>query len=138
MKKFALLFAAAVAMTFCTKIVTADDASGGKGEKVTGVLIDEHCAEGVMKVMKEDAEKGEKKLASHKVSCANKCIDGGSAVVLISGKDELKLDDKGQDMAKEYLKKEGAKSKVVVTGEKDGDTFKVADIKAYEEDKEAK
>lgn len=125
MKKLALIFAVAVAMSFCIKFVHADD--NGKTEKVTGVLIDDHCAGNMMK--KDDPQAAAEK---HKASCANKCIDGGASVVLISGKDQLKLDEKGQQLAKDYLKKDDAKTKVTVTCEKDGDTLKVTEINAAE------
>lgn len=127
MKKLALMLAAAGALSFCVKFSHAADDSG-KSEKVTGVLIDDHCAKNMMK--KDDPQAA---AAKHKVACANKCIDGGASVVLISGKDELKLDDKGQELAKEYLKKEDAKTKVTVIGEKDGETLKVTKIEAAEE-----
>jgi hypothetical protein len=127
MKKFALLFAAIVAMSvYCVKFTHAADESG-KSEKITGVLIDDHCAGNMMK--KDDPQAAAEK---HKVACANKCIKGGASVVLISGKDELKLDTKGQDLAKEYLAKEDAKTKVTITGEKSGDELKVTKIEAAE------
>lgn len=126
MKNLALVFAVAVAMSFCVKFAHAADESG-KSEKITGVLIDSHCAGNMMK--KEDPQAAAEK---HKVSCANKCIDGGASVVLISGKDELKLDEKGEQLAKDYLKKEDAKSKVTVTCEKDGNMLKVSEINAAE------
>ena len=82
MKKFALLFAAVVAMSvFCVKFTHAAD-DNGKSEKITGVLIDDHCAGGMMK--KDDPQAAAE---GHKVACANKCIKGGASVVLISGKD---------------------------------------------------
>jgi hypothetical protein len=121
MKKLALVLAAAAAMSFC-QLTRAQD-STGKTEKVTGVLIDDHCATKMMK--NEDPQKAAEK---HPASCCNKCIDGGASVVLISGKDELKLDSKGQELAKEMLKKDGAKTEVTVTGEKEGNTLKVTSI----------
>lgn len=124
MKKLVLLFAAAAALSFCVKLSHAADESG-KSEKVTGVLIDDHCAGKMMK--NEDPQMAAGK---HSAACCNKCIDGGASVVLISGKDELKLDSKGQELAKEYLKKDGAKTKVTVTGEKSGDELKVTAIDA--------
>jgi hypothetical protein len=95
---------------------------------VTGVLIDDHCAANMMKKDEPQAA-----AAKHKVACANKCIKDGASVVLISGKDELKLDSKGQELAKEYLAKEDAKTKVTITGEKSGDELKVTAIDAAAE-----
>jgi hypothetical protein len=123
MKKLVLPLAAVAAISFSVKFASAADQSG-KGEQVKGVLIDEHCAGNMMK--KDDPQAAAEK---HKVSCANKCIKDGAAVVLISGKDELKLDSKGQELAKEFLKSH-KKAEVVVTGEKSGDELKVTEINA--------
>ena len=126
MKKLVLPLVAIAALSFSVKFSSAADDSG-KTEKVKGVLIDDHCAANMMK--KDDPQAAAEK---HKVACANKCIKGGASVVLISGKDELKLDSKGQELAKEYLAKDGAKTSVTVTGEKSGDELKVTSIDAAE------
>lgn len=123
MKKLVLPLVAIAAVSFCVKFASAADDSG-KTEKVKGVLIDDHCAANMMK--KDDPQAAAEK---HPVACANKCVKGGADLVLISGKDELKLDSKGQELAKEYLKSH-KKLDVVVTGEKSGDEIKVTEINA--------
>src|SRR6266550_7975194 len=79
----------------------ADDAT----TKVTGVLIDQHCADNMMK--KDDPEKAAE---AHKKSCCIKCAEHGYAV--ISGKKEYKFDDKGNQLAKDYLAKDDSKTAV--------------------------
>ncbi|HEY2585058.1 MAG TPA: hypothetical protein VGI81_04750 [Tepidisphaeraceae bacterium] len=124
MKKLVLPLVAVAAVSFCLKFASAADESG-KTEQVKGVLIDDHCA---AKMMKQDNPQAAAE--KHKVSCANKCIkDDGASVVLISGKDELKLDSKGQELAKDFLSSH-KKADVVVTGEKSGDELKVTEINA--------
>jgi hypothetical protein len=123
MKKLVLSLAAIAALSFSMKFASAADTSG-KTEQVKGVLIDDHCAGNMMK--KDDPQAAAEK---HKVACANKCVKGGADVVLISGKDELKLDSKGQELAKEYLKSH-KNADVVVTAEKTGSELKVTEINA--------
>lgn len=123
MKKLVLSLVAVAAVSYCVRFASAADESG-KTEKVTGVLIDDHCAANMMK--KDNPQAAAEK---HKVSCANKCLKDGGSVVLISGKDELKLDSKGQELAKDFLKSH-KKAEVVVTGEKSGDELKVTEINA--------
>jgi hypothetical protein len=67
----------------------------------------------------------------HPASCAAKCSKEHD-MVLFQGDTKLKLDAKGQELAKEYIQKEGAKTKVTVTGEKSGDEIKVQSITAAE------
>lgn len=123
MRKFVLSLAAIAAISYGVRFVSAADDTG-KSEKVTGVLIDDKCAAKMMS--KDDPQAAAEK---HKVSCANSCIKDGAAVVLISGKDELKLDSKGQELAKDFLSSH-KKADVVVTGEKSGDELKVTEINA--------
>ena len=123
MKKLLLPLVAIAAVSFSVKFASAAN-ENGKTEQVKGVLIDDHCAEKMMK--KEDPQAAAEK---HPVACANKCVKGGADLVLISGKDQLKLDSKGQELAKEYLKSH-KKTEVVVTGEKSGDELKVTEINA--------
>jgi hypothetical protein len=122
MRKLVLSLAAVAAVSFCVKFTHAADDSG-KTQKVTGVLIDEKCA--AKFTSKDDPEKA---AAGHSAKCAAGCAAKGSPLVLLSGKDEIKLDDKGQELGKEYLGKDGASTKVVITGEKEGDHIKVTSI----------
>lgn len=118
MKKLVLSLAAIAAVSYGVRFASAAD------EKISGVLIDDHCAANMMK--KDDPQAAAEK---HKVACANKCIKGGAAVVLISGKDELKLDSKGEELAKDFLSSH-KNADVVVMGEKSGDEIKVSSIEA--------
>jgi hypothetical protein len=99
--------------------------SFGADEKFTGVLIDKQC--GQKHVGKDNAEEAAGK---HPASCAAKDACAKSGYLLISGKEGLKLDEAGATKAKEYLGKEGASTKVVIMGTKDGDTLKVTSIEA--------
>jgi hypothetical protein len=99
--------------------------SFGADEKFNGVLIDQKC--GAKFVGKDDAEAS---AAKHPASCAAKDACAKSGYFLISGKEGLKLDDAGATKAKEYLGKDGASTKVTITGTKDGDTLKVTSIEA--------
>jgi hypothetical protein len=119
MRKSVITVAAMVAMSFGTTFVAA--------EKISGVLIDEKCA--AKFTSKDNPEKAASK---HKAACAASCCEKGSPMVLLSGKDELKLDAKGQELAKEYISKADANTKVTITGEKSGDEIKVASIEASE------
>jgi hypothetical protein len=121
MRKYVLALAAIVAMSFCVRFAAAADA------KISGVLIDEKCA--AKFTAKADPEKA---AAGHKASCAAGCCEKGSPLVLLSGKEELKLDAKGQELAKEYISKADAKTKVTITGEKSGSEIKVVSISAAE------
>lgn len=75
----------------------------------TGWITDEHCA-----------AKGAK--ADHK-ACAEKCLDGGAALVFYNSADEKIYQIDKQDVAKEHLGHE-----VKVTGEADGSKIKVESI----------
>ena len=100
----------------------ADD----KGKSVTGVLIDQMCGEKQMS--KDDPQAS---AAKHPKSCAMKesCAESGFAV--ISGKKMYKFDDKGNQLAKDYLAKSDSKTEVTVKGDvKDDGTIAVTDIEA--------
>jgi hypothetical protein len=126
MRKFVLPLAAVLALGLSAKFVSAADDKDSKGEKITGVLVDDHCA---------DKFKTEKAAAKHPASCAAKCTKDGGDFVLFQGDKKYKLDKKGNELAKDYIAKKDAKTKVTITGEKDGDEIKVADIMAAEEEK---
>ena len=122
MRKFVLPLAAVLALGMSVRFVAAADKStDSKGEKITGVLVDDHCAKNF---------KTEKEAAKHKASCAAKCSKDGGDFVLFQGDKQYKLDKKGNELAKEYISKKGAKTEVTVTGEKQGDEIMVTDIMA--------
>jgi hypothetical protein len=91
-------------------------------EKISGVLIDTKCA------AKFSDEKAAEK---HPAKCAASCSKKAD-MVLFSGDKQLKLDEKGQELAKAYIQKADAKTKVTITGEKSGDEIKVESIQAAE------
>lgn len=135
MRRF--LTAAAVVCGLCLAgySVAADDAekAADSSKQVKGVLIDTKCAAGQM-----SKDNPEEAAAGHKAACALKCgTDGGYAV--ISGKKLIKLDDKGNEQATAYLKKDNADTKVVVMGtvSEDGKSIKVTEIKPAKSDKKA-
>ena len=90
----------------------AEDADKGKTQTISGVLIDNAC--GGKQMSKDDPEAA---AAKHPKSCAKKdaCAESGYAV--ISGKKLYKFDDKGNQLAKDYLAKDDNKTKVSVEGE---------------------
>ena len=124
-KKLALVGVASMAMTFTTRIARADDAAS---KPITGVLIDNMCGD-------KDANKDETAAAKHKIGCAKKCADSGFQVVI--GDKHYKLDDAGNEKAKEYIKEKGAKTMVTIDGKMGDDKITdVQSIKPAEEKKE--
>ena len=113
-KKLALVTAAGLAMTFSTRIVRAEDT-----KPITGVLIDNMCGD-------KDANKNEDAAAKHKIGCAKKCADSGFQVVI--GDKHYKLDDAGNEKAKEYIKEKGAKTMVTIDGKMGDD--KITDVQS--------
>ncbi len=108
-----LLGAVAVSGLFLgVHTIRADDA-----KPMTGVLIDNMCA-------KKDANKTEEGAMKHPISCAKKCEDSGFQLII--GDKHYKLDDKGNDMAKEYIKKDDASTKVTIEGKMEDD--KITDV----------
>jgi hypothetical protein len=101
---------------------------GADEKKVTGTLIDDHCAANFTK--KDNPEQA---AASHKASCALKCAKDGD-LLLLTGKKQLKLDKHGKELAMAYLAKPNASTHVTITGETTGDEIKVSDIKAAEKE----
>jgi len=94
-----------------------------RAEAMTGTLIDNMCG-----AKKAD----EAAAAKHTAACAKKegCADSGYQ--LIVGDKHYKLDDAGNEKAKEYLK-EAKSLKVTVDAKKDGEKLtEVASIKAAE------
>ena len=94
MRKLVLSLAAIVALGLCVKFAPAAEDSkkeeSGKSQKITGILIDAPCAEKFA-----DKDNPEKAAAAHKVSCCLSCAKKGAGFVLLHGKDQLKLDKKG-------------------------------------------
>ncbi len=103
MKKFALIFVMNATVL----------ALGAFGADVSGYIADAKCAAG----------KGAKTAAAGHASCAETCIKGGSAAVLVTPAGKVyKLDD--QAAATPH-----AGHKVTVSGDVTDDSIKVASIK---------
>ena len=122
MRNIVLGLAAAMVLGLGVRVSHAADDE----KKITGVLIDNSCAEKFMS--KDDPEKAAEK---HPLACCLKCAKGdGANLVLIHKNKELKLDKHGQDLAMDYLKGKDAKTVVVISGEMNaaGDEVKVESI----------
>jgi hypothetical protein len=104
-------------------IVSSLFAGAAYAEKISGVLIDTKCA---AKPLKD--ENPETAAAKHPKACAIKCGKDGD-MLLISGKNGLKLDDASKAKALEFLAK-AESTKVTVEGEKKGDTLTITSIEA--------
>jgi hypothetical protein len=111
---------------FVVHTVRAADDDKAKTTTVTGVLIDNACA--AKQMSKDDPEKAAE---AHPKSCAKKDACAASGYAVISGKKLYKFDDKGNQLAKDYLAKDDSKTHVSVDGEvKEDGTIAVTDIKA--------
>jgi len=115
--KFAL---AAVTVSGMAMFAQPTPAADKADHAMTGVLIDNMCGA---------KQKDEASAAKHPLACAKKDSCAESGYQLVVGDKHYKLDDKGNAEAKTYLAT--AKSThVTVDGSMDGDTMKVASIKA--------
>lgn len=120
-----MLLVAALSMFVGTGVALAEEQGQKKeGEKMTGVLIDTKCGEGVAK--KEGAQAA---AAKHPKGCAIKCAEEGG-LSLMSGGKLVKLDEASSAKALEYLKGEdhGTRVQVMALKNEDG-TLAVAEIK---------
>ncbi len=114
MRKFAITLFAVVLAGFAWTAFAQDT------HKMTGVLIDNACGA---------RQKDETAAAKHTIKCCQKDACASSGFQLVVGDKHYKLDDKGNEQAKEFLKT--AKStRVTVDGTMDGDMIKVASITA--------
>ena len=120
MRRFLLSAAVACGLCLAASAQAAD-------KEVKGVLIDNNCAKAQL-AKSNPAEAAE----GHPKSCALKdgCAKSGFSV--ISGKNQIKLDDAGNEKAIAYLKGETNATRVVVLGtlSDDGKTIKVTEIKS--------
>jgi hypothetical protein len=117
-KTLLILAVAAVGVSF-PSFARAQDA-----KPMTGTLIDNMCG---------DKKKDEADAAKHTAACAKKdgCAETGYQVIV--GDKHYKLDDKGNEMAKEYLK-EHKGMKVTVDGKAEGQKLEVTSIKEAEKE----
>ena len=109
------------------------DAKQGDGKQaLTGYLMDLECAPSILK--KPDVEKA---AAAHTKDCATEedCAKEGYGVIV--GKKVIKFDDRGNELAKEFLKKTEKEDhlRVKVEGTVKGDQIEVATLAAAEEEK---
>ena len=113
--KTLLFVAVAAAGLSLPSFARAEDA-----KPMTGTLIDNMCGE---------KKKDEEAAAGHKAACAVKCADSGYQLMV--GDKHYKFDDKGNDLAKAYLK-DHKDLKVTVEGKVDGEKIEVASLKEAE------
>ena len=128
-----ILIAAALACGLCVGLSARAADKDKKDKEYQGVLLDNNCAAKPMKEANpEEAAKGHPKACSLKEGCAK------SGFAVISGKKLYKLDEAGNEKAKEYLEVKENATKVLVLGtlSDDGKTLKVTEIKpAADKDK---
>lgn len=105
-----------------------------KAEKMTGVLIDEHCGE----EMAKKGDDAQKSAEGHKKACALKCAKDGGLEFMADGK-LTKLDEASDKKALEYLKGEKHGTKVVIMASKNDDgSLNISEIKPAKKDEEKK
>lgn len=125
---FAAVAAAGLSLVGVASLQAAQSEGSSKGKEVKGVLIDNKCGAG---------QESEETAAKHPTACAIKCA--GTGYQIVSGKEHLKFDEKGNELAKKYLasadKSDKEATRVVVMGtpSEDGKTIKVTSIKAAKE-----
>jgi hypothetical protein len=133
MRMFLCAIAAVCALGFVATMSIADDAdSKSQQTTITGILIDQACGG---KMMSEaDPEKA---AAEHPKSCATKAACAASGYSVISGKEMIKFDDNGNNIAKDWLQKTTKEDnlRVNVTGTRDGDKIAVTSITAADDAK---
>jgi len=125
MKRLILMAVAVFGLAVSGLVVRAaddkkDDHKDAKAEKVSGILIDNSCGA---------KQKDEQAAAKHPKACTLKEACAASGYQVVAGSKHLKLDDKGNELAKEYLAK-AENTHVVITGTVDGETLKATSIAA--------
>ena len=94
---------------------------------ITGILIDQAC--GAKMMAQDDPQKA---AASHTRACAMKDACAASGYAVISGKEMIKFDDTGNQLAKDFLQKTDKTDDLMVTvkGTRTGDMIAVTSITA--------
>lgn len=109
--------------------VSACSSNSGKSNvsSVSGVLIDQACGANMMKEANPEAA-----AAGHQKECAMKPDCAASGYAVISGNQMIKFDDKGNQLAKDFLQKTDKMDnlRVTVQGYRSGDTIAVTSISA--------
>jgi hypothetical protein len=123
MKSALITVVALVVVASYSAFARPDDNKG----PITGVLIDQAC--GAKQMTKDDPQAA---AAKHPKACCVKEACASSGYAVISGKTMYKLDDKGAQLAKDYLAKEDSKTMVTVEGNVKDDTIEVTAINPAE------
>jgi hypothetical protein len=126
MRKF-LIAAVAVAGLAFSSAAFAEHEKDSKDKGWNGVLIDKACG---------SKQKTEKDAAEHGKDCAMKPGCASSGYGLFVKDTWYKFDEKGQDVAKKYLKEEDHGTKVHVTGELDKDKKMITVKEIHPQDKD--
>lgn len=126
MRKFVIAAVAVSGLVFSGASfgAKAKNTTKDKEEGISGILIDAKCGKG----------KDEEAAAKHPASCALKCAEGGLGVT--HGEKWIKLDEKGQKLAKEYLEKhkdDKNATHVHIAGKVSDDGKEIAVEKIHEE-----
>jgi hypothetical protein len=114
--KLLLILAVAAVGLACPTFARAED------KPMTGTLIDNMCG---------DKKKDEADAAKHTAACAMKESCAASGYQLLVGDKRYKFDDKGNELAKAYLK-DHKEMKVTVDGTADGEKLAVTSVKPAE------
>ncbi len=132
MRKLVLTAVAMAGLVMGAPVLRADDKPADDKGPFTGILIDNHC--GAKQMEKDDPEAA---AAKHDKTCALKESCSKEGYSIISGKKQIKLDEAGNKLAKEYLAKADSTTKVKVEGKQsdDGSTISVSSIKPADDAK---
>jgi hypothetical protein len=108
-------------------LVSACASNSGKANvsSVSGVLIDQSCGASMMKEANPEAA-----AAGHPKECAMKPDCAASGYAVITGSQMIKFDDKGNQLAKDFLQKTPKMDnlRVNVQGYINGDTIAVTSL----------
>lgn len=133
MRMFLTVLVATCVFGFVAARSIADD-TNNKGQQTTisGVLIDQKC--GATMLTKDDPEKA---AAAHTKTCATADACAASGYAVISGKEMIKFDDNGNQLAKDFLAKTDKTDdlRVTVQGTRDGDKIVVTSLVAASDPK---
>jgi hypothetical protein len=111
---------------------TAANNNGTAQQATTGILIDQAC--GAKMMAKDDPETA---AAAHTKACATADACAASGYAVISGKEMLKFDDTGNQLAKDFLAKTDKTDdlRVTVQGTRNGDQIAVTSLTAASDSK---
>ena len=115
------------ALSACSMNKSQGNSNTQAQASVSGVLIDQAC--GAKMMTEADPEKA---ASGHPKSCATKDDCAASGYAVISGKEMIKFDDHGNQLAKDFLAKTDKTEdlRVNVEGVRTGDQIAVTSINA--------